>query len=210
MTAVPQVEYYYPNKLGRIILQALEEVLGRNGINALLNLSQRSDLINNYPPNNLDREYSFSEVGQIMSTLEKLYGMRGGRGLALRAGRASLKYGMREFGPAIGLNDLNFRLLPTNEKIRTGLGTFADVFNQFTDQQVRFDESDNQYTWCIELCPFCWQRKTKDMVCHMQVGILQETLYWLTGGKFYYVEETQCIARGDTTCTIIIDKKPLE
>jgi predicted hydrocarbon binding protein len=205
-----QIEYFYPNKMGRIILQALEEILGRNGINALFNLSNQSILINNYPPNNMDREYSFTKLSHLLLTLEKLYGTRGGRGLALRAGRACLKYGLREFAPAIGLTDLEFRLLPFGEKTRKGLQILADTFNQFTDQRVVFAEFDNRYVWQIELCPFCWQRTAEESICHLQVGMIQELLYWITGGKFYNVEETQCIAMGDSTCAISIDKLPLE
>lgn len=205
-----QIEYFYPNKMGRIILQALEEILGRNGINALLNLSNQSSLINNYLPNNMDREYSFTELSQLLLTLENLYGTRGGRGLALRAGRACLKYGLREFAPAIGLTDLEFRLLPLNEKTRKGLQILADTFNQYTDQKVIFAEYENRYTWQIEICPFCWQRAADEKICHLQIGMIQELLYWITGGKFYNVEETHCQAIGDSSCDISIDKLPLE
>jgi predicted hydrocarbon binding protein len=41
------------------------------------------------------------------------------------------------------------------------------------------------------------------------VGLLQESLYWLSGGKIFNVEETECIARGDPACTILIEKQPI-
>ncbi len=37
--APPQRIHYYPNKMGRIVLLSLEETLGRNGLNAVLNLA---------------------------------------------------------------------------------------------------------------------------------------------------------------------------
>jgi len=45
--------------------------------------------------------------------------------------------------------------------------------------------------------------------CHLAVGLLQEALYWVSGGKFFNIEETQCIACGDATCTIMIDQNPM-
>jgi hypothetical protein len=51
--------YYYPNKMGRIILLALEEVMGRNGVNAVLNLAKLRQRVNNYPPNNLEKGFSW-------------------------------------------------------------------------------------------------------------------------------------------------------
>jgi predicted hydrocarbon binding protein len=202
--------YHYPNKMGRIVLMAMEEVLGRNGINAVLNLSQLSRLINCYPPNNFDLQFNFGDLGKIQAALEDLYGPLGGRGVALRSGRASFKYGLREFGPLLGITDLAFRLLPLNEKLITGLSVFADAFNRFSDQRVRIEEMPDRFFWHIERCPVCWGRHADNPVCHLAVGLLQEALYWVSGGKQFLVEETQCIAQGDLTCTIVIDKKPVE
>lgn len=46
---VPESNYYYPNKMGRIMLTSLEEVMGRNGLNALLNLVELREYIQNAP-----------------------------------------------------------------------------------------------------------------------------------------------------------------
>ena len=34
-----ETRYYYPNKMGRIVLTALEQITGRHGVNAILNLA---------------------------------------------------------------------------------------------------------------------------------------------------------------------------
>jgi hypothetical protein len=202
--------YYYPNKMGRIILMAVEEVLGRNGINATLNLSGLSHYINCYPPNNLDLQFGFQDLSKIQIALEDLYGPLGGRGVALRSGRACFKYGLREFGPLLGVTDLAFRLLPLGDKLSTGIAIFAEVFNRFSDQRVRLEEAPEQFYWHIERCPICWGRLADSPVCHLAVGSLQEALFWVSGGKYFSVTETQCIARGDPTCTIVIEKQPVE
>ncbi len=202
--------YYYPNKIGRIVLLAMEEIMGRNGVNAVLNLAKLRHLINNYPPNNFDRQFGFEEVGSIQQSLDDMYGPRGGRGLALRAGRACFKYGLKEFGPVLGIADLAFRLLPLNMKLKVGAEVFADTFNKYTDQRVRLGEEEDRLIWHNERCPICWGRKSDSPCCHLAVGILQESLYWVSGGKNFSVQEIACIARGDETCTIVIDKKPLD
>ncbi|HLF02284.1 MAG TPA: 4-vinyl reductase [Anaerolineales bacterium] len=206
----PGQRYYYPNKMGRIVLLAMEEIMGRNGVNAVLNLSKLRRLINNYPSNNFDRQFAFEDVGAVMQALEDMYGPRGGRGLALRAGRACFKYGLKEFGPVLGIADLAFRLLPLNMKLKVGAEVFADTFNKYTDQRVRLTDDEDQIYWHNERCPICWGRKSDIPCCHLAVGILQESLYWVSGGKNFAVQETSCIARGDEACTIVIDKKPLD
>ncbi len=203
-------QYFYPNKMGRIILLAMEEVMGRNGVNAILNLARLKSLVNSYPPNNFDRQFSFEEVGSIQQALEDMYGPRGARGLALRAGRACFKYGIKEFGPVLGIADLAFRLLPLGMKLKVGFEVFAETFNKFSDQIVRLGEDEDNYIWIIDRCPVCWERRTHEPCCHLAVGILQEGLYWVSSGKSFQVEEVECIAKGDVTCTILINKRPLD
>jgi len=210
MTDLVLPVYYYPNKMGRIVLMAMEEILGRTGINAVLNLANLSRYINGYPQNNLDLQFDFSEMGKIQTALEILYGPLGGRGVALRSGRACFKYGLREFGPMLGVTDLTFRLLPMSEKLSVGAGFFAEIFNRFSDQRVRTEETHERFFWHIERCPVCWGRHEDQPVCHLAVGLLQEALYWVSGGKYFIVEETHCVAMGDPTCTIVVDKQPVE
>jgi predicted hydrocarbon binding protein len=202
--------FYYPNKMVRIVLLAMEEVMGRNGVNAVLNLAKLHHLVNNFPPNNFDRQVTFKELGTLMRSLDEMYGPRGGRGLAMRAGRACFKYGIKEFGPVLGIADLAFRLLPLNLKLKVGADVFCELFNKFSDQVVRLDELDDRYIWTIERCPVCWGRRADAPCCHLAVGILQESLYWVSGGKNFEVQETSCIACGESSCTIVIDKKPMD
>jgi predicted hydrocarbon binding protein len=201
--------YYYPNRMGRVILMAMEEIMGRNGINAALNLASLSSLIDNYPPPNSDLEFSFETISRLQAALEDAYGPRGGRGFALRIGRTCFKYGMREFGTQMGLTEMAFRLLPLSTKLRIGGSAFAELFNKHTDQQVRFEISEDELYWHIDRCPLCWGRHVDQPACHLAVGLLQESLYWLSGGKQFDVEEVQCIAHGDPSCTIVIGRTPL-
>jgi len=204
------VAYYYPNKMVRIILLAMEEVMGRNGVNAMLNLAHLKRLAGGYPPNNFDRQVTFDELAGMMHALEALYGPRGGRGVALRAGRACFKYGLREFGPSLGIADLAFRLLPLPMKLKAGAEVFCETFNKFSDQVVHLGEAEDHFVWENVRCPLCWGRHSDGPCCFLAVGILQESLYWVSGGKNFEVYESECVACGGESCKIIIEKKPLE
>jgi hypothetical protein len=202
-------QFYYPNRMGRIIFQAMEEILGRNGVNAILNLASLPDLIDDTPSQNQKLDLSFETISQLHDALENFYGPHGGRGVALRVGRACFQHGLREFGPAHGLTDLTFRLLPIRTKFKAGSVALAEIFNKLSDQRVRLDDKDKVLLWHIQHCPLCWGRQTDAPCCQMAVGLLQEALYWMSGGKFYHVEETSCFACGDPACTILIDKTPM-
>jgi predicted hydrocarbon binding protein len=202
-------DFFYPQRMGRIILQSMEEVMGRPGVHAILNLASYGEFIENYPPASADRSFPFESVSGIQTALEQAFGPRGGRGLALRIGRACFNYGLREYGPQLGLSELAFRLLPLHTKMRSAMRSFADLFNHHTDQIVRVEEGEEELFWHIERCPLCWERHSADPVCHLALGLLQESLYWLSSGKIFEVEETRCIARGDPACTFRIGRQPI-
>ncbi len=210
MTDQAEPVFYLPLKMGRIVLQALEEVIGQNGVNAILNQAGLSHLIENYPPNSLDRQFRFTDLSAIQLALEQIYGSRGGRGVALRSGRVCFKYGLREFFPEPGPHHNEFRLAPIETKINHGAQILADLFNQSSDQRVTIESTPENILWKIERCPLCWGRHTDSPACHLMVGVLQEGLYWISGGKFFNVEEISCAAQGHSICTILIDKHMLE
>jgi predicted hydrocarbon binding protein len=202
-------ELFYPNRMGRIILLSMEEVMGKNGVHALLKLAALPDLLDRYPPDTAERAFPFSTLSNLTATLEQMYGPHGGRGLALRIGRACFNRGIRQYGSEIGVTETAFRLLPLPAKLNAGAQAFAGLFNTFTDQKVRIEEDGHTLLWHIEQCPLCWGRHTHEPVCHLAVGLLQEALYWLSGGKVFSVEEKTCIAAGDAACTIAIDQTPI-
>jgi hypothetical protein len=144
-----------------------------------------------------------------MQALEEMYGPRGGRGLALRAGRAGFARGLQGFGPLIGASDLAFKVLPLNTKLKMGMPMMAAVFNQFSDQVSHVEDKDDHILYYIDRCPVCWGRKTDKAVCFAAAGLLQESLRWLSGGREFRVDETTCIAMGDTSCTFHIYKEPV-
>jgi bacteriochlorophyll 4-vinyl reductase len=203
-------QYYWPNKMGRMMLLALEDVMGKNGVNAVLNLAKLRHLINNYPPNNLDLGWSFVEMSGLNQALEDMYGPRGGKGLAIRAGRAGLYYALKDFGAVLGISDLAFRLLPLGIKMKVGLHAMAETFNKTSDQVVRVQDELDHFVYSIDRCPVCWGRTSDHPICHAALGLLQEGLHWVTSGKNIRVEEVECIAKGDPSCTFVIDKRPLD
>lgn len=200
---------YYPNLMVRIYLQALEEVMGKNGINALLNLAKLPHLIDNYPPANLNKEFDFADFGALGQGIVDMYGPRGGRGLALRAGRAAFADGLSKFGSTAGAADLAFKVLPANVKLKVGLKALAETFTKFSDQATTVEEEGDHFVYTISKCPVCWGRKSDKPICYGAIGILQEGLRWVSGGKDFRVEQTACVACGDENCVHLVYKEPL-
>ncbi len=211
MEAIPKSNYHYPNKFALIMLEALEDVMGRNGLNAILNLASLGELIDNFPADNLNKEFDFADISAINLALEEMYGPRGGRGLALRAGRATFADALKNFGALAGAVDLAFKVLPLETKLRIGIPAVAKIFSQMSDQISTVDEKDDTFVYTIHRCPVCWGRHGEEKpVCFVATGLLQEALKWVSGGKAFRVNESRCIAMDDEVCEFIIQKEPVD
>ncbi|MEP7356842.1 MAG: 4-vinyl reductase [Anaerolineales bacterium] len=209
MEPIAKSGLYYPNNIARIYLQAMEEVMGKNGLNAILNMASLTKYLDNYPPANLNREFDFADYSALNGALEEMYGPRGGRGLSLRAGRASFAQGLRHFGALAGAGDLAFKVLPLGTKLKIGIPAMARIFSQVSDQKSTVEESPTEYRYIMKPCPVCYGRRSDKPMCHAGAGLLQEGLRWLSGGHEFRVQESKCIGCGDDACVLIVQKDPI-
>ncbi|HKZ44056.1 MAG TPA: 4-vinyl reductase [Anaerolineales bacterium] len=210
MNRIPKSGLYNTNIFGRIALLSFEEVLGKPGLNAILNLAGINDLIDNYPPGNWDREFDFADFSAILVAMEEIYGHRGGRGLALRAGRATFNDTLKNYGPLAGVTDIAFKILPTVLKLRIGLSAAARTFSRVSDQATTVEETPDSFLFNIHQCPSCWGRFGADKpVCFVTVGFLEMGMKHITGGHLFQIREVKCRAVGDDVCQFVIQKEPI-
>jgi predicted hydrocarbon binding protein len=200
---------YWPNKMVRIYLTVLEDIMGKNGLNSVLHAADLDRLIDNYPPDNLKREFDFAEFAALNQGMDDTYGPRGGRVFALRGGKASVKAGLEAFGAAVGVSGLALKILPLNAKLRIGLPAMAKIFSTFSDQVSIVTEKENRFVYTIKECPVCYGRHSETPICHGAVGLLQGGVHWVSGGKDFKVVETECKAKGDQDCVFQVFKEPL-
>lgn len=207
----PESGYFNSNKFARIFLESIQEITGQGGLNAILNYAGLASLINNFPPDDLERAFDFANFSRVNQALTDIYGDRGGRGISLRVGRTTFNDMLKDYGEMAGVNDLAFKLLPKNEKIKFGLKAMVRVFSEKSDQISSLVEESDSFIYRVERCPVCWGRKNADLpVCYYMVGLIQEGLHWVSGGNEFQVEETKCIAMGDRVCEFKIIKETLE
>lgn len=180
--------------------------MGKHGVDAILGSAGLTALSANPPPNTLDRAFDFVALSKINAALDDLYGVRGGRGMALRSGRAWFARGMIHFGALRGIADPAFRALPLPDRLHVGLQALADIFSNFSDQASRLEDDTAVFRFVVAPSPFAFARKADRPVCHPLVGLLQEHARWASNGREYIVRETQCAADGDDHCLFLINK----
>lgn len=206
---VPPSGYHLCNRLGRLLLASFEEIIGRNGLNALLNLTGAGDYIHTPPPDDLALGFDLSAASNLNRAMEMIYGPRGARGLALRSGRALYDHLAANFDIPTGFNEFAFRLLPVQRRLKIGVPALARVLTQHTDQTHKVADGGNYYDYTIERCAVCWGQVSTAPICHLHIGLLQEALSAFGRGQEFRVTQTQCRATGHLACVFRIDKEPI-
>lgn len=201
MSHLPQIGNYYPNRMVLNILLALEDMIGCNGVHALLRLAQLPNLVDDYPPGNLNREVSFIALSGINNGLEQLYGLRSSRGLATQAGRAAFEKELLRGTAALDENIHEVVSLPPFEMLYQGIPAVTNMYNQLTGQSVAIHKEAGIVILENPTCPFCWGRNDQDHpVCFMFVGMMRAGLTWIYSELDYQIKEASCCAKGDHSC----------
>ncbi|MBK9926154.1 MAG: toll/interleukin-1 receptor domain-containing protein [Anaerolineales bacterium] len=202
---------YCTNAMGLTLFNSLEDALeSKNATNAILNLASLFQYIENYPPDNLEKNFNVSAFSKVGASLEELFEVRGGRALALRVGRAMFSDMIRRFGFFTGGLNLTIAALPLQAKLKIGLPALAKMFTQMSNQKITVQENATEWIWTIDKCPYCLERTGLDKcVCFMAVGFLQESLKWISNGQEFRVAEFRCKATGDYDCAFSIQKNPI-
>jgi hypothetical protein len=126
--------FFYPNRMGRIILASMKKELGVDRLTEVLRVAGQTQLANTGAlPANLDKRFPFETVSALQAATEQVYGARAGRNMNYRIGRGTFELGLKDFDPILGIADMPMRLMPFGMKFRVGLDVFARVFNQFSD-----------------------------------------------------------------------------
>lgn len=207
MEPIPKSDLFTANKTARLTLDAFEQVLGINGIKSLLHHSGQDFLIDNYPPDNNNKDFDFSQLSMIYRSLEDIYGYKGAKGLSLRAGRAAFASGLPDYKRFAGITEVAIRAIPISLRIGVMIKAVARVYNNTSDQQCSTQDTANKIIYTSHVCPVCYGRNVNTQVCYVTAGVIQEALRWITLGKIYNIVQTACIGAGDTACVYEIDKK---
>ncbi len=187
------------NTIMRQALISSEEVMGANGLHAVLRTSGLERFINNLPPNDLEPSIKSSEYAGLLQAIEEFYG-RASKGMLRRIGKASFQYGVREQAALLGIAGVALKLLPEKQRIKfilNGLANALKKSNPAVDAWV--DEQGDTIAYIEKTCGICWGRESDQPMCHLYVGSISEAVLWATGVE-HEVVETHCLAKGDEYC----------
>jgi hypothetical protein len=182
------------NSLVRQALTSAQEVMGDNGLNAVLRASELERFIGNFPPNNLEPSIQASQYARLNQAIEA------GKGMLRRIGKASFQYGVREQAALLGVAGVALKLLPERQRIKFILNGMIDALKKSNPQvNAWVDENGDRLAYIESTCAICHSRHSETPICYLYVGSISEAVQWATG-KEHAVVETHCLAKGDPYC----------
>ncbi len=202
-------EIMMPNAAMYVLLKAVEDVMGTNGLKAVLNGAKLTQYIDNFPPNNTKKEIPMSTYGAVEQAIEDFYGPRGARAMLQRIGRTTYRYTMEEQPAILGLAGAALKMLPQGARVKLILGTLATASGPQMGMPMKMDEEEDKFIIDKEACPCMWRPKADKPSCYGAIGVFQEALQWATGKRFT-VTQTDSFNTGSDVCRYEIKKTPEE
>ena len=187
------------NGIVRQALVSAEEVMGANGLHAVLRASGLERFVNNLPPNDMQPSIKTSDYARLNQAIEDFYG-RGAKGMLRRIGKASFQYGVREQSALLGVAGVALKFLPEKQRIKFILNGMADALKKSNPEvDAWMEEKGETIAYLERTCAICWGRHSEQPLCHLYVGSVGEAVLWATGVE-HEIVETHCIAKGDEYC----------
>lgn len=199
-----------PNAALRLLFLSAEEVMGADGMRAMLNAAQMAPYIGHYPPDNLEQGATYSQYAHVEQAIEDLFGSRGARAILLRVGRSSFQYGLKEQPAALGLTGQALKSMPVLSmlaRMRLLLQQMVAAVKTW-QQSASLEEDGENFMVVMERCVCEFRPRHQQPCCLVTVGIFDEAMRWLTE-KTFDVQEVTCLNLGADACRYRIPKRPL-
>ena len=87
-TAQTEARFFYPNRMGRIILHSMRIELGPAQLLAVVQAAGHERLLSPMPLGNFEKNFPFQTLSALMAATEPVFGVRAGRQPNPRGGRA--------------------------------------------------------------------------------------------------------------------------
>jgi hypothetical protein len=192
-------------EIEQIFIGSMQEIMGDDDLQSLLHQAGLGT-------NGIAKSLNAAGFTEGWQALVDTYGRRGAEGVILRSGQVFFKDFLRKHGFETGLMENEFRSLPKPRRIRRGLGVLADLQEEMIPgTDITISEEDEYWLWQTCQCGWCKKREdNRDALSKFTIGVIQEFLFWTSGGKCYPVQEANDEESGHPLFVIRIDKEYIE
>lgn len=197
-----------PNANVRLLLMALQEVMGDNGLKAVLKQGGLERFVDNFPPDDTQRDSRFSDYGHIQQAVETFYGgPRGARAMMRRAGHATFQHTLKSRPAILGMVGVALKALPEGTRMRFMLDRIAKASTDEVNMPAHVEDQPDHFMYVSEVCTCVYRERDPKLgpCCFVTAGVLEAAVQWATG-KHHTVKEVACLQNGDDACRYRVEK----
>jgi|GEM_PF-997762 len=198
----------FPNQLFYLILLTAEEILGKPGLNAILNYCGMTKFRDNYPPNNMEEEYTSRDFSILMRGFIDVMGEQGVRPIMFRGGIKGFEIMNEQFPQMFDINGITPKERDAEEafqEFRRIYGIMVEASKVMQGDIFTYYDVEEGVVLEIAPCHWCVGVRAKKPICFPQLGFQFGIARWVTGREIK-VEETHCIATGDEMCRFVMHR----
>jgi predicted hydrocarbon binding protein len=176
------------NVVIRVTMDATAEVMGPNGMKALMNYAKMGHLIDNMPDYSPEMGFTDEDLRSIDRSFITILGMSGTVALYRLIGRAAGEWPIK-----LGILDAN-KDLPPDERLLKSI----ELIPVFTGRGTVSREGST-IVYENPICAFCEGNPSDRPICSFQSGLMDVFIEW-SGVPGMRTVETQCKAMGADAC----------
>ena len=198
---------YIPNSMMYITLLTVQETIGKNGLNAILNYTSLTKYRDNFPPNDDKLEVPGTDFTRIQGGIIDIFGERGARSILYKAGRRGFQLVIEKNPTLLGLMGIGLKLLSKRKRLEKVFELGAESNNKIFGENQRFYVTDEGFVCELFDCYWCKGLTSEGPICFGEAGLDAEVAKWASGDE-HEVREVLCRARGDDVCKFVISLEP--
>ena len=193
------------NSQVRLTLLAIQNVLGEKNSREIYQSMNMNSYMASLPPDNLEQIFPAQDYAGLLETIETTYGSRGPR-ILKRIGREYFHLTLREQPNWMSSARRVMNLWKPVQRIEFVLEAIVETQQKtYSHSEVWLEDKNGQLSYIEQNCLVCYQRLSSTPVCIFKIGFISEAIHWATDADIK-VEETACIAAGDSYCRFSIEK----
>ena len=184
----------------RIFMETMQNIVGPNGLKAILNYARLKKYIDRMPPDNGKLEIPVEDLQKIIFALVKLFGHKGASALKIKAGRNIIRLAIKKRPKIARAIQLAARFLPESKRMKVALERFIKE----TEARLPLPSKEHYYElreekeYFVIIDKAYWESEgavSETPSCFAFVGMMEELMEWITGHP-HKVEEIECKATG--------------
>lgn len=203
-------DVFISNMTFRVVLLGIQEIIGENGLSSLLNYTGLKHYIDNFPPNNHEKNRcKSSEITRLDQGIADIFGEKGANAILFQVGKKQAKWGLEENTDVVDATKKVLKDLDENNRVKTALEIMAATVAAELNSDIWVEEHSEYFLYKTNQTTHCFNRKSSIPVCYVSDGFITGILEWATDTTYWASKEEKCMAMGEPHCTFRIKKAML-